>query len=949
MTSNDRDTIRIRGAKQHNLKNISLELPRDRLIVFTGVSGSGKSSLAFDTIFAEGQRRYVESLSAYARQFLGQLDKPDVDAIEGLSPAISIDQKSTSNNPRSTVGTVTEIYDYFRLLYGRAGTPHCPQCDRSIAPQTIDEMSDRIRALPEKTKFQILAPIVRGKKGTHQKVLSSLAAEGFVRVRINGEIRELADRIVLDKNQKHTVEIVVDRLVNKEGIESRLSDSLTTSLRHGEGIVTISIIEDTSTENKKKSPTELVFSEKFACPEHGAVMEELSPRLFSFNSPYGACPACHGLGSSRTFDPELIIPDPAAAIYHAIAPWSDKDNSYYLSLLYSLGQAAGFALDTPWNKLTPEQQGLVLYGREEPIWMEDMDDHRKFKGVVKILDRQYNDASELQKQKLEQYLTNQPCEACGGNRLKAEAQAVKLGQYGILDFTSAPIDECLARLEKLTLTPKQTKIGELVLKEIIARLQFLLNVGLDYLTLDRAAMTLSGGEAQRIRLATQIGSGLTGVLYVLDEPSIGLHQRDNSRLLDTLTKLRDLGNTLIVVEHDEDTIRAADHLVDIGPGAGVHGGHIVVEGDLNALLNSKDSITGAYLSGRMGIETPAIRREGNGRSLVLKNVRRNNLKNLDVEFPLGKLVSITGVSGSGKSTLINELLHPALQHHLTKRVPFPYDVDELKGISAIDKVIIIDLSPIGRTPRSNPVTYTGVFDTIREVFTQTIEAKTRGYKAGQFSFNVKGGRCEACSGQGVNIIEMNFLPDVYVQCDVCKGERYNRETLQVKYKGKSIADVLNMTVEEGLEFFQNIPRAATRLQTLLDVGLGYVKLGQTAPTLSGGEAQRVKLATELSKRATGKTLYLIDEPTTGLSFYDVHKLLDVLQRLVDKGNSVIAIEHNLDVIRCSDWTIDLGPEGGNKGGELVAVGTPEQVAKNPKSHTGKYLKQVLKQHSASKG
>jgi excinuclease ABC subunit A len=947
MASNDRDTIRIRGAKQHNLKNISLELPRDRLIVFTGVSGSGKSSLAFDTIFAEGQRRYVESLSAYARQFLGQLDKPDVDAIEGLSPAISIDQKSTSNNPRSTVGTVTEIYDYFRLLYGRAGTPHCPQCDRSIAPQTIDEMSDRIRNLPERTKFQILAPIVRGKKGTHQKVLSSLASEGFVRVRIDGEIRELADRIVLDKNQHHTVEIVVDRLVNKEGIESRLSDSLTTSLRHGEGIVAISIIADKSIENNPDLPTELVFSEKFACPEHGAVMEELSPRLFSFNSPYGACPACHGIGSSRTFDPELIIPDPSAAVYHAIAPWSDKDNSYYLSLLYSLGQAAGFAIDTPWQKLTDEQKTLILEGRDEPIWMEDIGENRRFRGVVKILDRQYNDASELQKQKLEQYLTNRPCEACGGNRLKAEAQSVKLGQYGILDFISTPIDECLARLDRLELTPKQTKIGELVLKEIVARLQFLLNVGLDYLTLDRAAMTLSGGEAQRIRLATQIGSGLTGVLYVLDEPSIGLHQRDNGRLLDTLTKLRDLGNTLIVVEHDEDTIRAADHLVDIGPGAGVHGGNIVVEGDLNALLNSEDSITGAYLSGRMGIETPAMRREGNGRSLVLKNVRRNNLKHLDVEFPLGKLVSITGVSGSGKSTLVNELLHPALQHHLTKRVPFPKDVDELQGISAIDKVIIIDQSPIGRTPRSNPVTYTGVFDTIREVFTQTIEAKTRGYKAGQFSFNVKGGRCEACGGQGVNIIEMNFLPDVYVQCDVCKGERYNRETLQVKYKGKSIADVLNMTVEEGLEFFQNIPRAATRLQTLLDVGLGYVKLGQTAPTLSGGEAQRVKLATELSKRATGKTLYLIDEPTTGLSFYDVHKLLDVLQRLVDKGNSVIAIEHNLDVIRCSDWTIDLGPEGGNKGGELVAVGTPEQVAKNPKSHTGKYLKQVLKQHDRS--
>ncbi len=949
MASTDRDTIRIRGAKQHNLKNVSLELPRDRLIVFTGVSGSGKSSLAFDTIFAEGQRRYVESLSAYARQFLGQLDKPDVDAIEGLSPAISIDQKSTSNNPRSTVGTVTEIYDYFRLLYGRAGTPHCPQCDRSIAPQTIDEMSDRIRTLPERTKFQILAPIVRGKKGTHQKVISSLASEGFVRVRVDGEIRELADRIVLDKNQHHTVEIVVDRLINKEGIESRLSDSLTTCLRHGEGIAIISIITDETEQVNPDLPAELVFSEKFACPEHGAVMEELSPRLFSFNSPYGACPACHGIGSSRTFDPELIIPDPNAAVYHAIAPWSDKDNSYYLSLLYSLGQAAGFALDTPWNKLTSEQKSLVLEGRTEPIWMEDIDEHRRFKGVIKILDRQYNDASELQKQKLEQYLTNRPCEACGGNRLKAEAQSVKLGQYGILDFTRAPIDECLDKLDRLKLTDKQIKIGELVLKEITARLQFLLNVGLDYLTLDRAAMTLSGGEAQRIRLATQIGSGLTGVLYVLDEPSIGLHQRDNGRLLQTLTKLRDLGNTLIVVEHDEDTIRAADHLVDIGPGAGVHGGSIVVEGNLDALLKSPDSITGAYLSGRVGIETPAERREGNGRNLTLKNANRNNLKHLDVEFPLGKLVAVTGVSGSGKSTLVNELLHPALQHHLTKRVPFPKDVDELQGVSAIDKVIIIDQSPIGRTPRSNPVTYTGVFDTIREVFTQTIEAKTRGYKAGQFSFNVKGGRCEACSGQGVNIIEMNFLPDVYVQCDVCKGERYNRETLQVKYKGKSIADVLNMTVEEGLEFFQNIPRAATRLQTLVDVGLGYVKLGQTAPTLSGGEAQRVKLATELSKRATGKTLYLIDEPTTGLSFYDVHKLLDVLQRLVDKGNSIIVIEHNLDVIRCSDWTIDLGPEGGNKGGELVAVGTPEQVAKNSKSHTGKYLKQVLKQHSASKG
>jgi excinuclease ABC subunit A len=945
MTGQDTDTIRITGAKQHNLKNISLEIPRDRLIVFTGVSGSGKSSLAFDTIFAEGQRRYVESLSAYARQFLGQLDKPDVDAIEGLSPAISIDQKSTSNNPRSTVGTVTEIYDYFRLLFGRAGVPHCPHCDRSISPQTIDEMSDRIRSLPERTKFQILAPVVRGKKGTHQKVLSSLASEGFVRVRVNGEVRELADRIELDKNQKHTIEIVVDRLINKAGIESRLADSLTTCLRHSEGIATIDILADEGA-NNPDLPSEIVLSEKFACPEHGAVMEELSPRLFSFNSPYGACPACHGIGSSRTFSPELVIPDPDAAVYHAIAPWSEKDNSYYLSLLYSLGQSGGFELNTPWKKLTSEQQHLILYGSDEPIWIDKYEDYRKFRGVIHILDKQYQEASEVQKQKLEPYLVDLPCEVCGGHRLKAEARSVRLGQYQILDFTTAAIDECLHRIHNLQLTEKQAKIGELVLKEIKARLQFLLDVGLDYLTLDRAAMTLSGGEAQRIRLATQIGSGLTGVLYVLDEPSIGLHQRDNHRLLQTLTKLRNLGNTLIVVEHDEDTIRAADYIVDIGPGAGVHGGHIVAQGDLETLLKAKESLTGAYLSGRRVIPTPAQRREGNGRSLVLTNCRRNNLKNIDVEFPLGKLVSITGVSGSGKSTLINELLHPALQHHLTKRVPFPRDVDELKGINAIDKVIIIDQSPIGRTPRSNPVTYTGVFDIIRDVFTQTIEAKTRGYKAGQFSFNVKGGRCEACSGQGVNIIEMNFLPDVYVQCEVCKGERYNRETLQVKYKGKSIADVLNMTVEEGLEFFENIPRAATKLQTLADVGLGYIKLGQTAPTLSGGEAQRVKLATELSRRATGKTLYLIDEPTTGLSFYDVHKLLDVIQRLVDKGNSVIAIEHNLDVIRCSDWVIDLGSEGGNKGGELVAVGTPEEVAKNEVSHTGRYLDQVLKQYPA---
>lgn len=948
------NTIRIRGARQHNLKNIDLELPRDRLIVFTGVSGSGKSSLAFDTIFAEGQRRYVESLSAYARQFLGQVDKPDVEAIEGLSPAISIDQKSTSHNPRSTVGTVTEIYDYLRLLFGRAGEPHCPICDRSIAPQTIDQMCDRIMELPDRTKFQILAPVVRGKKGTHRKVLSSLASEGFVRVRIDGEVRELSDSIELDKNQTHNIEVVIDRLIKKPGLEERLTDSLTTCLRLSEGIAVIDVTDTTSDGQRAtdgaastSNPHELVLSENFACPEHGAVMEELSPRLFSFNSPYGACPHCHGLGSLRTISPSLVVPDPEAAVYAAIAPWSEKDNSYYLSLLYSVGQAYGFDINTLWNQLTSQQQQIILYGSEKAIWIEDRKDYKRYSGVIPILQRQYSESSsELIKQKLEQYLVDQPCEVCQGKRLKPEALAVRLGQYRILDLTGVSIRECQHRISTMQLSDRQFQIADLVLKEIKARLQFLLDVGLNYLTLDRPAMTLSGGEAQRIRLATQIGSGLTGVLYVLDEPSIGLHQRDNSRLLQTLTKLRDLGNTLIVVEHDEETIRAADHIVDIGPSAGIHGGQIIAQGDLEAMLGADDSLTGAYLSGRRVIETPAERRNGNGRSLVLKNAHLNNLKNIDVEIPLGKLVCITGVSGSGKSTLINELLYPALQHHLIRKVPFPQHLDAVKGLNAIDKAIVIDQSPIGRTPRSNPATYTGVFDVIREVFSQTIEAKARGYKPGQFSFNVKGGRCEACGGQGVNVIEMNFLPDVYVQCEVCKGARYNRETLQVKYKGKSIADVLNMTVEEALSEFTNIPKAVTRLQTLVDVGLGYIQLGQPATTLSGGEAQRVKLATELSRRATGKTLYLIDEPTTGLSFYDVHQLLNVLQRLVDKGNSILVIEHNLDVIRCADWVIDLGPEGGDKGGELVAVGTPEEVAENPRSYTGQYLKQVLQQHQA---
>ncbi|MBW4613754.1 MAG: excinuclease ABC subunit UvrA [Desmonostoc vinosum HA7617-LM4] len=943
-SQNNQNTIRIRGARQHNLKNIDLELPRDRLIVFTGVSGSGKSSLAFDTIFAEGQRRYVESLSAYARQFLGQLDKPDVEAIEGLSPAISIDQKSTSHNPRSTVGTVTEIYDYLRLLFGRAGEPHCPICDRCISPQTIDEMCDRIMELPDRTRFQILAPVVRGKKGTHRKLLSSLASQGFVRVRVDGEVRDLSDSIELDKNLTHTIEVVIDRLVKKPGIQERLVDSLATCLKQSGGIANIVIgsHEEQTTNDKEE---ELVFSENFACPEHGAVMEELSPRLFSFNSPYGACPHCHGIGTLRRFSPDLVIPDSEAPVYAAIAPWSEKDNSYYLELLYSLGQAHGFELKTSWNQLTDEQKQTILYGEEQT---KSAEKKQNFKGVIPILQRQYEGSSELLKQKLEDYLIDQPCEVCRGKRLKSEALAVRLGQYGILDLTGVSIRDCRQKIEQLKMSDRQIQIADLVLREIKSRLQFLLDVGLDYLTLDRPAMTLSGGEAQRIRLATQIGSGLTGVLYVLDEPSIGLHQRDNGRLLKTLTKLRDLGNTLIVVEHDEETIRAANHIVDIGPGAGIHGGNIIAQGDLQALLTAENSLTGAYLSGRRVITTPTERREGNGRSLIIKNAHRNNLQNIDVEIPLGKLVAVTGVSGSGKSTLINELLYPSLQHHLTKRVPLPKDLDKIQGLNAVDKAIVIDQSPIGRTPRSNPATYTGVFDVIRDVFSQTVEAKARGYKPGQFSFNVKGGRCEACSGQGVNVIEMNFLPDVYVQCEICKGARYNRETLQVKYKDKSISDVLNMTVEESLEFCQNIPKAVTRLQTLVDVGLGYIQLGQPATTLSGGEAQRVKLATELSRRATGKTLYLIDEPTTGLSFYDVHKLLDVLQRLVDKSNSILVIEHNLDVIRCADWVIDLGPEGGDKGGEVIAVGTPEEVASNSRSYTGQYLQQVLQQYSAMK-
>ncbi len=959
------DVIRVRGARQHNLKNVDLTIPRNKFIVFTGVSGSGKSSLAFDTIFAEGQRRYVESLSAYARQFLGQVDKPDVDAIEGLSPAISIDQKSTSHNPRSTVGTVTEIKDYLRLLFGRAGEPHCPECNRPIRPQTIDEMVDQIITLPEGTRYQLLASVVRGKKGTHAKLLSGLASEGFARVRINKEVRDLSDNIELDKNHTHSIEVVVDRLIAREGIQERLTDSLQTALKRGDGLAIVEVVPKKGEKLPDGIERERLFSEHFACPVHGAVIEELSPRLFSFNSPYGACPDCHGLGHLKKFTAERVIPEPSLPVYAAIAPWSEKENAYYFSLLFSVGEAFGFEIKTPWKDLTQNQKDILLNGSEKPILIQSDSRYKKkdgykrtFQGILPILERQLSDANgESVRQKLEKFLELVPCSTCSGKRLRPEALAVKIGPYSITELTEISVEETLACIEGLMgiancegskplLTSRQMQIGELVLKEIRLRLKFLLDVGLDYLSLDRPAMTLSGGEAQRIRLATQIGAGLTGVLYVLDEPSIGLHQRDNDRLLNTLERLRDLGNTLIVVEHDEDTIRAADYLVDIGPGAGVHGGKIIAEGSLENLLESKDSLTGEYLSGRNSIPTPKDRRKGVNRNLKLIGCDRNNLKNISVDFPLGRLVAVTGVSGSGKSTLVNELLHPAINHQLGLKVPFPKGLEEMRGIKSIDKVIVIDQSPIGRTPRSNPATYTGAFDPIRQIFAASVEAKARGYQVGQFSFNVKGGRCEACKGQGVNVIEMNFLPDVYVQCDVCKGARFNRETLQVKYKGHTISDVLEMTVEQSVEVFSAIPQASDRLRTLVDVGLGYIKLGQPAPTLSGGEAQRVKLATELSRRATGKTLYLIDEPTTGLSFSDVHKLMDVLQRLVDKGNSIIVIEHNLDVIRCSDWIIDLGPEGGDKGGELLIAGTPEEVAANNDSYTGQYLKKVLCKHSS---
>lgn len=965
-TGNGKDCIYVQGARQHNLKNISLKLPRNQLVVLTGVSGSGKSSLAFDTIFAEGQRRYVESLSAYARQFLGQLDKPDVDHIDGLSPAISIDQKSTSHNPRSTVGTVTEIYDYFRLLFGRAGKPFCPICGRPIEPQTVEQIVDQIQQLPEGTRFQLLAPVVRGKKDTHAKLLSALASEGFVRVRVDGRVLELGEKIELEKNQSHTVEIVVDRLVRRAGIEERLADSLATALERAEGTVVVELLPRDEEEGERlrqialkhqlhdsesEVGIEMVFSANYACPIHGSVMEELSPRMFSFNSPYGACPSCHGLGAIQEFATELVVPDPSKPVAEAILPWADSNNPYYGELLKSLGKQLGFSPAAPWQMLTRTQQQTILQGSAERLFVDAESFYNgtrgyftKFEGVIPGLKRRLAEAtSDRVKQKLEQYIVSQPCPECQGTRLKPQVTAVKVSGHSILDFVTVPIDACLAMLDGLALSERQARIAHEVLREIRARLQFLVDVGLEYLTLDRSATTLSGGEAQRIRLATQIGSGLTGVLYVLDEPSIGLHQRDNERLLRTLFRLRALDNTLLVVEHDEDTMRAADYLIDIGPGAGVHGGQVVAQGTVEDIIASPASITGAYLGGRRRIETPAIRRAGNGLALAIRGATRNNLQAVDVDIPLGKFVCITGVSGSGKSTLINEILYPYLKHHLGRTSPRPTGVESVTGIENLDKVIVIDQSPIGRTPRSNPATYTGAFDAVREVFSMTVEAKARGYEPGRFSFNVKGGRCEACKGEGVNVIAMNFLPDVYVQCDVCKGKRYNRETLQVKYKNKTISDVLEMTVEEACQFFENIPKAINKLITLQQVGLDYIRLGQPAPTLSGGEAQRIKLATELSRRSTGKTLYLLDEPSTGLSFYDVHKLLDVLQALVETGNTVVVIEHNLDILRVCDWIIDLGPEGGRKGGQIVAAGTPEAVAAVPESYTGQFLSRVLQQ------
>ncbi|MCE5315094.1 MAG: excinuclease ABC subunit UvrA [Armatimonadota bacterium] len=935
------DKIIIRGARQHNLKNINVEIPRDKMVVITGLSGSGKSSLAFDTIYAEGQRRYVESLSSYARQFLGQMDKPDVDDIIGLSPAVSIDQKSTTRNPRSTVGTVTEIYDYLRLLFARIGHPHCPQCGSEIAQQTVEQMVDTIMALPEGTKIQILAPLVRGKKGHYKKLIEDVRKEGFVRVRVDGEMHEVTDDIEMDRYKQHTIEIIVDRLVVKDGIQKRLNDSVETALKKGNGVLAVDVAGE----------EEMLFSENFACTECGISVGEIEPRNFSFNSPFGACPECTGLGSHKRLNPDLIIPDKSKSIEQgAIVPFSRGSNEWITALIKGLAAEYGFTLKTPIKDFTKDQLDALLYGTEKPVTVTYKSKFRgstrtyrtHFEGILNLMQRRYNESSsENVREEVEHYMSEIPCSTCGGKRLKPESLAVTIGGLNISEVASKSIRATHEWFESLHLTKRENIIGEQIIKEICARLKFLLDVGLDYLTLDRTATTLAGGEAQRIRLATQIGSGLMGVLYILDEPSIGLHQRDNKRLIDTLLRLRDLGNTIIVVEHDEETIEAADWIVDIGPGAGEHGGEVVAEGTLDKIKKAHESYTGMYMSGKLSIPVPEHRRKPNGNWIEIKGARAHNLKSVNARFPMGVFICITGVSGSGKSTLIQETLFPRLMYALegTHRVWGEHDA--IEGLEHIDKVIDIDQSPIGRTPRSNPATYTGVFDMIRELFSKTPDAKVRGYLPGRFSFNVKGGRCEACKGDGIIKIEMQFLPDVYVPCEVCKSKRYNRETLEIKYKGKNIADVLDMTVSQATEFFKHIPKIHRRLATIHDVGLDYIRLGQPATTLSGGEAQRVKLATELAKRATGKTLYILDEPTTGLHFHDIKKLLEVLGRLVDAGNTVLVIEHNMDVIKTADHIIDLGPEGGDRGGAIVAVGTPEQVAEVSESYTGQFLRKVL--------
>lgn len=938
-----KDEIIIRGAKENNLKDVSLTLPRNKFIVFTGLSGSGKSSLAFDTIYAEGQRRYVESLSSYARQFLGQMDKPDVEYIEGLSPSISIDQKTTSKNPRSTVGTVTEIYDYLRLLYARIGTPYCYKCGKEISSQTVEQMVDKIMESEERTKLQILAPIVRGKKGEHVKILEGIKKEGFVRVIVDEEMYDIGDEIKLEKNKKHTIEVVVDRIVVKEGIEGRLSDSLETALKLADGLVIVDFI------GKEK----VMFSEKLSCPDCNIAIEELSPRMFSFNSPFGMCPTCNGLGFYKEIDRDLVIPNLDLSIDEGgIAPFSSSNEStYYYQIFKTLAEENGFSIDKPLKDAPEKFIEELLYGTDRVISFkfashfdeEGLRDFKgKFEGIIPNLERRYTATnSDYMRNKIDEYMTENPCPTCRGKRLKDEVLAVRINKLNIAELTDLSITKAIEFFDNLVLTEKQQIIGQQVFKEIKERLNFLKDVGLNYLTLSRTAGTLSGGESQRIRLATQIGSSLVGVVYVLDEPSIGLHQRDNEKLLKTLRNLTDLGNTLIVVEHDEDTMYAADHIVDIGPGAGIHGGYIIAEGTVDEIKNSPESMTGLYLSGKKKIEVPEKRRQPNGKWVEIIGAEENNLKNIDVKIPLGVLTCVTGVSGSGKSSLVNQILHKSLAQKLNGSKVKPGKYKDIRGLEYLDKVIDIDQSPIGRTPRSNPATYTGMFDHIRDVFAMTTEAKMRGYQKGRFSFNVKGGRCEACNGDGILKVEMHFLPDVYVPCEVCKGKRYNRETLQVKYKGKSISDVLDMTVEEGVEFFKNIPKISRKLETLFDVGLGYIKIGQSSTELSGGEAQRVKLATELSKRSTGKTIYILDEPTTGLHVADIHKLIKVLDQLVEGGNTVVVIEHNLDVIKTADYIIDLGPEGGDKGGTIVTIGTPEEVAKVKKSHTGKFLKKVL--------